>query len=108
MHLPGVRFTIRQQMITIAIVGLPLGLFIVEERQRRTSEFLMSLATYHKSKTVAAIGCSRTRCTFTDQSGKVLTSAEVNASGWHEQLAQKYRYAAVRPWMPVEPDPPRP
>jgi hypothetical protein len=104
----GVRFTIRQLTIAIAIVALPLGPIVVEERRRRASELYSSLADNHDSKTAATFACSRMRCTITDQTGRVLTSDEVNASGWHKQLALKYREAAAHPSLPVEPDLPLP
>jgi hypothetical protein len=110
MRLLRVRFTIWRLMIAIAIIGLPLGLIAEEEevRQRRLSESYRSLAAYHESRTVASIACSRTRCTFTDHRGRIMRSDEVRASDWHRRLAEKYRHAAARPWLPVEPDPPLP
>jgi hypothetical protein len=105
---PRVRFTTWQLMIAIAIIGLPLGMIAEEERQRRASEDFNSLANYHESRTVAEVGCSRTRCTFSDHRGRIMTSAEVRASDWHKQLAEKYRQAAAHPRLPVEPDPPPP
>jgi hypothetical protein len=37
-----------------------------------------------------------------------MTRAEVKKSAWHAALAEKYRHAALYPWLPVEPDPPEP
>ena len=109
MHRPGVRFTIRQLMIAIAIVGLWLVPIVEEERYRRASDFFKSVATYHESRTVAATACSRTmRCGFRDPRGEIMTSAEVRAIAWHKQLAEKYSHAAAHPWLPVESDLPPP
>jgi hypothetical protein len=103
---PRLRLAIWQLMIAIAIIGLPLALIAEEERQRRTSEYFNSLANYHESRTVAQVGCSRTRCTFIDHRGRIMTSAEVRASAWHERLAAKFRQVADHPGLPVETDPP--
>ncbi len=108
MRLPPARFTIRL-LIAMAILGIGLYPIIAEERQRRAEKELLSLADYHASMVVSAVACSRTsRCTFIDRSGRVMTSAEVRASAWHQKLAAKYGEAALRPWLPIEPDPPPP
>ena len=108
MRLPPARFTIRL-LIALAILGTVLYPIIAEERQRRAEKELLSLADYHASRVWSAVACSRTsRCTFIDRNGRVMTSAEVRASAWHQKLAAKYREAALRPWLPVEPDPPMP
>jgi hypothetical protein len=91
-------------MIAVAVVGLTLGL--IEERRIRFE----SLATDHQSKTrryVIACGRRWAMACF-DLSGQPMTRREVEESDWHLALAQKYRGAAARPWLPVEPDPPEP
>ena len=108
MQLPRVRVTIWRLMIAIAILALPLALIAEEERQRRASEYFNSLASWHESRTVAEVCCSRTRCTFTDLRGRVMASDEVRSSHWHQRLAGKYRQGARYPRLPVEPDPPKP
>jgi hypothetical protein len=35
-------------------------------------------------------------------------AADAQRGAYHAALARKYRYAASHPWLPVEPDPPRP
>jgi hypothetical protein len=104
-----VRFAIWQLMIAISIIGLPLARIAEQERQRKASEYFNLLANYHESRTVASVACSPTRrCEFIDHRGRIMTSAEVRASRWHEQLAAKYRQAVAHPGLSVEPDPPRP
>ena len=108
MRFERVRLAIR---LLIAASTLMLGLYpiIAEERERRAGEELRSLAKYHASKTVDWIGCSRyTRCIYVDRSGKVMTGADVQASGWHQQLASKYWEATRHPWLHIEPDSPPP
>jgi hypothetical protein len=89
--------------ITFTLIGLAFGL--IEERRRR----LESVADEHLSKQWRSIAESRTRPpTYYDGNGKIMTIAEVEAGEWHTKLEQKYRSAAAKPWLPVEPDPPPP
>jgi hypothetical protein len=97
--------TTRRWMIAVAVVGL---LCLLEHR-RRSFE---SLASYHRSRLARfVIGQSLDDLTvirpiFRDR--KPLTTDEVKVATWHQAMARKYRQAARKPWLPVEPDPPEP
>jgi hypothetical protein len=87
--------------ITFALIGLAFG--VIEERRRRFE----ALATEHESKLWHGMDESFSGPpTYYDGNGKIMTRAEVEAGGWHSNLAQKYRSAAANPWLPVEADPP--
>ena len=89
--------------ITFSLIGLAVGLN--GERRRRFE----GVAAKHELKLIYGISESRTGPpTYTDGNGKIMTTGDVEAVGWHAKLAQKYRTAATRPWLPVESDPPRP
>jgi hypothetical protein len=34
--------------------------------------------------------------------------ARLEMADYHARMRRKWEYAAMRPWLPVEPDPPRP
>ncbi|MHB1558831.1 MAG: hypothetical protein ACYC61_15370 [Isosphaeraceae bacterium] len=105
MRIPRARFTIRWLMIGIAITGAVLALAV--ECRRRHDRFL-SLAAHH----LACIHIVNTACN--------LSQTQINEYGedvrrrsnawirWHREMAMKYRRAAARPWLPVEPDAPEP
>jgi hypothetical protein len=86
MQLPRPRFTVRRMMVAVAILGLSLG-FLAERRAR-----FLRVAAQHKSQTDWPWA-------FHLPPGVVSYDIEM-------QL--KYERAARYPWLPVEPDPPRP
>jgi hypothetical protein len=97
----------RRRMIAVGVFALSIGLIelprgLIEMRRRR----LESIAAEHESKMIYGMGCSRSGPpSFYDRHGRIMTDAEVMAADWHAKLAVKYRNAATRPWLPVEPDP---
>jgi hypothetical protein len=100
--------------LMIGLVELPRGLIalrrrrlesIIEMRRRR----LESIAAEHESKMIAGRGYSKSGPpTYYDRHGRRMTEAEVKAAFWHAKLAVKYRTAATKPWLAVDPDPPPP
>jgi hypothetical protein len=100
----------RRRMIAVGILALTIGLIelprsLIAMRRHR----LESIAAEHESKMIYGRGCSHARqpCYF-DRLGRLMTEDEVKAADWHAKLAVKYRTAATKPWLPVEPDPPPP
>jgi hypothetical protein len=85
MRLP--RFRVRTLMLLVVLVAVPLTLL---DRRAR----FLGLANRHEG----LIG---------PPPGPYAKSASPR-SGWHWELSNKYRRAAERPWLPVEPDPPPP
>ena len=89
--MPMPRMTTRRWMIAVAVVAI----LCLEARRRSFA----SLAAYHESGWVVVI--------------TILPVMDVDEylrrmSEWHAALARKYRHAARYPWLPVEPDLPRP
>ena len=92
MRLPRVRFTVRRLRITVAIVGLVLA-GVIDARRRR--ERFLRIADFHERRSPNGYaGFYLVPLSPTDE--------------WHDQMGQKYRRAAARPWLPVAPDPPAP
>jgi hypothetical protein len=122
MRLPCVQFTVRWMLAGVAVWGIVVALALVlEKRQAR----FLHLATEHNSQIAwtnfvheYALGIDhRCRESWTDDRGRFFSDPkELQAAidrnrsqnNWHISLSQKYRDAAARPWLPVEPDPPKP
>jgi hypothetical protein len=83
----------------MAVAALALVFAGGVELQRRARRF-QRLADYHFAR---AYEGTRYEETGLRECGDFVTEA-----GWlHWRLARKYEYAAQRPWLPVEPDPPQ-
>jgi hypothetical protein len=91
MRLPRVRFTLRRMMGAVILVGVGLGLSVWMDRR---AERFRALGADHIRK-VGVV------------SSPDPWPYEVRAI-YHLTMAKKYRAAALRPWLPVEPDPPPP
>jgi hypothetical protein len=108
MRLP--RFRIRTLMIAVAVVAIPLGAMVaVAERRQR----FMRMATAHWRATVAVQILENGTANgvvehYLDARGVPLGAQQQARDKWHETMAEKYRQAARRPWLPVPPDPPEP
>lgn len=117
MRLPRVRFTIRRLMVVVAVVATVLaigielrGLTVKRHYNypiRNRLEWLVDrrdhfqrLANYHLEK-----AGERHIILDSSDSGPHLTTRR---GYWHYQLWKKYSDAAIRPWLPVAPDPPDP
>src|SRR5436309_7016540 len=112
MPLPRVQFTVRRMMVAAAIAGIVMGL--AKWMERRSAHFA-DLSRSHCERIVGILSGP------IDQYGEhpeglVAFDLELNpvrgVQGrrdiWHFAMAQKYREAARRPWLPVAPDPPEP
>lgn len=86
--------------LVIGAVGLPYGL--IELRRWRFE----SVAAAHESKMIYGLGCGGGPPSHYDRDGRLMTTAEVKLADWHANLTAKYRAAAIKPWLPVAPDPP--
>jgi hypothetical protein len=84
------RFTTRHLLSLIALADLALG--FTAWMERRAVAF-RALADFHA-----------------ERSRQVSYACRINSKllEYHEALAGKYKTAAERPWMPVEPDAPEP
>jgi hypothetical protein len=96
MRLP--RFRLRTMIIVVAIVGAPMGVLI--ERHRRFHR----LASFHAARGGEGVWApTRIRANGSD-----LVKWRIAREVWHYDLADKYREASLKPWLPVAPDPPEP
>jgi hypothetical protein len=91
MRMPRVRFTIRRMMVAVAVVAIVFGWF--SWMGGRAARF-RSLWAEHINK-VGVVSSPKPR------------PDEVQGT-YHLKMGEKYRIAALRPWLPVEADPPEP
>jgi hypothetical protein len=100
MHLP--RMTTRRLMIAVAAIGLTLGgaveVYRLAYRLRLRYDDFLDRAQWHSG------------IVFTWNAGwrNTPSGATSRRIAYHAAMAEKYRQAARRPWLPVEPDPPPP
>jgi hypothetical protein len=99
MRLPSVRFTIRLMMVAVAVVALVMA----AERLAKRRAYLLRRAEVDADR--ARDWANYTSC----------LRPEYDKPGMYEKMrdywlanARKYRLAADRPWLPVEPDAPQP
>jgi hypothetical protein len=109
MRLPLVRFTVRRMMAAVAVLALFFGILEREFRFQR-------LAEYHFLRAFPSIGADDHGGMLVTSDGEKTVWVEA-ATGtpitrararWHEILQDKYRKAARYPWLPIDPDPPKP
>jgi len=94
MRLP--RMTTRRWMITVGVVGVMLGTWLGMCRRREQFE---RMAHIYDSPPAPIF--------MNAPSGDELARAD-RLVIWRIEMAEKYRQAARRPWLPVSPDPPPP
>ena len=100
MRVPRVRFTVRRMMVAVAILAVLMGGMLGAWRRQ---ERFMRLSRAHSAKAgwleMEAFGPRSVM-------NRAERSAAMNAVHWHDAVAWRYRHAASRPWLTVEPDPP--
>lgn len=99
MRLP--RMTTRRWMVVVAIIGLAMGGIVGGFRMGRRRDDFLKRARYHRSMEMAYR-------TFRPTPTWVMTPRVSETTAHYATMANKYRYAAQYPWLPVEPDPPEP
>jgi hypothetical protein len=90
MRVPRIRFTVRRMMVAVAIMAVLLGLFGWMDRR---AGLFRERRDFH-----------RVHWSAIDEGFEV----EAPPAAYHRAMAEKYRIAAERPWLPVAPDPPEP
>ncbi len=120
--MPRFRLTVRWMMVVVAVMAMILGLLV----ERRARFWIVSLA--HKRERVAFPVSDLDMYLLTtdrplgqDRSPSyVAAELEAHAESvraarplsefiaYHQAMADKYKRASIRPWMPISPDPPRP
>jgi hypothetical protein len=104
MKLP--RFTLRRQMIFVAIAGMSAGLFLDYEARRHRYRQLRSIHWDRWMRVLQEGGRvvdGRTAINHSDFSESIRSRAD-----HHKRLVNRYEWAALNPWMPVALDPPEP
>jgi hypothetical protein len=91
MRLP--RMTTRRWMVAMVIVAVAL-----EGTMERRNRF-RKITDYHRAESKKL--ASRLKCF-------AMTELDWQPIEWHEWMRLKYDRAARYPWLPLEPDPPRP
>jgi hypothetical protein len=96
------RMTTRRLMLTVALVAASLGgLGWVEKMIQRRAHWLQRATDYAVKKQTLC-------CRLSDHPTAEELGEQRVMAAYYEQLVQKYECAAARPWLPVEPDPPKP
>ena len=97
--------TTRRWMVAVAIVGLSLAFLIAMDRR---VAYLARTAEYHEKQAALA---GRGHEEFS-RGGLIRAfppaAHETRVMEFHRRLAEKYRKAAIHPWLPVAPDLPEP
>jgi hypothetical protein len=92
-------------MLLVAGAGTIFG--ASAEWQRRRDRF-SRLAEYHEASSRITWACGKRSFSATNDLGEDVRGWSSARIEWHNRLGEKYRRAAGRPWMAVEPDPPQP
>lgn len=107
------RMTTRRWLVVVAMIAIPLGL--CEERRsrflataawhdRQAAEFQIDVYWVDHSKRDGWFMCCREQREFGYDEGL----RRIALHEWHQNGAEKYRAAALHPWLPIAPDPPEP
>jgi hypothetical protein len=115
MHLPRVRFTIRQMMAVVGLIAISLGIsgmFYRGYRYRRIAEFNRLAAKVAAAGRKVAIWKATIDERLNEKHGAFRNSLLADWMGcmgsFHSELHRKYAQAAVRPWRLPEAGPPHP
>jgi hypothetical protein len=105
MRLP--QMTMRRWMLAVAAVSVLMCAartwFSWNDRRER--------AKYHHQAITEGFFCNNCRCAVLSEDLDFLAMYYGHVEprrAWHARMAKKYELAALRPWLPVEPDTPEP
>jgi hypothetical protein len=101
MRLP--RMTTRRWMLVVAVAAVTFGAIAIERRRVRFGE----IADYHAGR-VRRLRSRHNMIRRPDGSYVPRGVPSPRLVNFHTRMANKYRLAASRPRLPVEPDPPEP
>jgi hypothetical protein len=99
MKVPRARFTLRQVILIVAAISLVCPLLA---RYIRLSQ----VAASHEKRIIA--GARRTNCFIGPRATPAVAYIPTETGWWHYRMKEKYKRLSLRPWLPVEPDPPPP
>src|SRR4051812_38931326 len=105
MRLP--RFRIRTVMIAVAVAGIGFGSGVSLHRR---SVRLQTLADHHGSEAYVVQIRGANGRDVGELPMLSINDVPINRglADWHLELRDKYRRAAKRPWLPIQPDSPAP
>jgi hypothetical protein len=106
MHLPRVRFTVRQLMA--AVTALALVLTVADQLRRRRESFQQRAGICRQKMSDAYMDEQSARTTNRFDYDPRTTAAYSQLVEHYDALRVKYERAAARPWWFVGPDPPEP
>lgn len=99
MRVPRVRFTVRWMMVAVAVVASVAG----GERLAQRRAYFLEMAEIEEDRANDYVICPPCLREEYDKPGMYEKLAN-----FYSARARIYRQAAARPWLAVEPDPPRP
>jgi hypothetical protein len=109
------RMTTRWWMVAVAIVATLLA---AKVHLSRVADQYRAIAKHHQSQSFAVSSGKQWSGSLDDHSYMDVGTGDPNAEElkgrelavflWHFKLCNKYEDAALRPWLPVPPDPPEP
>jgi hypothetical protein len=120
MRLPRVRFTVRGLMLAVAVVAIPLTIMyqlrerrrrfgvIASAEARRAEMWLQRGGGYFDNRGDAYVSLPEAAKERLQRSRGPAKYRALKLALHHWELESKYRGAALRPWLPVPPDPPEP
>ena len=128
------RMTIRQWMVAMVVMALVVGAVSLDRWSRdyrRRAEFHARMESTYEEKWREAIARMEKSAKMVDKLERQLppdfplgsfrdtverfvleirerAAANAQRGSYHAAMARKYRYAALHPWLTIEPDPPEP
>jgi hypothetical protein len=118
------RMTIRMYLVVVALVALVVAALTLIDRSVRWQRFAAATAGVHKAEADSwRFGAEWHRKSARAYAGRArgsepgrllieywlaLADAKLRLAQYHERLSEKYSLYARKPWLSVEPDPPKP
>jgi hypothetical protein len=94
MRMPRVRFTVRRMLVTVAILGVLLGIAAWGAKLHRLSRHYIDVSNYYEQ--------------HLDTHQWTAARDPERMRKYDTEMMLKYRALGLTPWLPVEPDPPKP
>jgi hypothetical protein len=121
MRFPRVRLSVRRTMVAAVVVALPLGcwryreMVALSEGYRQKYGWYSGLAGLDLGEAEdwdrMAVVKRKDRSqhpAWTLEQMAMAGAGKRNMASYYRDLASKYARAVARPWLPVDPDPPKP
>jgi hypothetical protein len=99
LNVPRVRFTLRQMILIVAVISFVCPLLARYIR-------LIQVAASHENQIL--LGAKRVNCRIGPQATRAVGYIPTESGLWHYRMKEKYKRLSLRPWLPVDPDPPPP